>query len=329
MKLIARLGRSKTFLFKVAPTILALGLFMAAGSLLYKTLKKHSWDDFVNAIGAVPVSHIYWAIGLTIITYIVLAGYDFSAMHYVRKKVPKYRVFLAAFMGFAFSQNLGVAPITGGSVRLRIYTICGINAKDVAKIVAFCVLTYSIGVTAIFGFVMAFFPYYLEPFEFLPENLSQVLGWGTLAVVGGYILWVGRRKEPIRFKGFEFNMPSAPLSLFQLIITVVDVALAALILYILLPDSKIVGYQHFFFVYVIATTLGILSHVPGGLGVFEWVVLTMLNEYFETPAIFGALLLFRIIYLFFPLVIAAIGLIAYEWRQNKKKKQPVESIASP
>jgi uncharacterized membrane protein YbhN (UPF0104 family) len=113
-------------------------------------------------------------------------------------------------------------------------------------------------------------------------------------------------------------MPSAKLSLFQLFITVADVGLAAGILYVLLPDSHIIGYYHFFFIYVAATTLGILSHVPGGLGVFEWVVLTMLGNYYSPAVIFGTLLLFRLIYLMLPLVIAAMTLLAFEYYAGKK-----------
>ncbi|TAH32663.1 MAG: UPF0104 family protein [Alphaproteobacteria bacterium] len=319
MSWVARLKPSKQVISMLWP-LMAIALFSAAGWLLHKTLKKHSWQDFLDAIAAIPHTHVWWAIGLTVISYVVLAGYDASALFYVRKKVPWPRIFMASFMGFAFSQNLGVSPITGGSVRLRLYGHSGIGPIDVAKIVAFCILTYSIGVTAIFGFVMAFFPYYLEPFEFMPTLLSEILGGLTLAIVTGYIFWVGHRKHPIQFKGFEFKMPSAPLSIFQLIITVTDVAVASAILYVLLPDSKIIGYQHFFFIYVIGTTIGILSHVPGGLGVFEWVVLTMLGNYYSAPTIFGTLLLFRIIYLLGPLAIAAVFLVLFEWQEGRRKK---------
>ena len=154
----------------------------------------------------------------------------------------------------------------------------------------------------------------------MPIPLSEFLGFITLSAVAGYIFWVGHRKHPFRFKGFEFNMPSAPLSIFQLLITVLDVGIAAAILYVLLPDSKIIGYQHFFFVYVIGTTIGILSHVPGGLGVFEWVVLIMLGNYYSAPTIFGTLLLFRIIYLLGPLAIAAVFLLLFEWEESRRKK---------
>ena len=318
MTRLKRLIPTQKTLSKLAP-LLALGLFTAALWLLYNTLKRHSVDDFLFAITAIDHTHIAWAIGLTIISYLVLAGYDFSGLYYIRKKVASARVFLAAFMGFAFSQNLGVAMITGGGIRLRLYSAAGLAGVDIAKVVAFCILTYSIGATAIFGFVMAFFPYYLNPFEFMPTFLSEMLGSLTLIVLAGYIVWVARRKTPIKFMDFEFNMPSAGISIFQLIITIVDVGLASAILYVLLPDSHIIGYQHFFFVYVIAVTLGILSHVPGGLGVFEWVVLTMLKDYYPPATIFGTLLLFRIIYLLIPLGIAALLLLWFEWREGKKK----------
>ncbi len=302
---------------------LALCLFCAAGWLLYNHLSKHSLADFIAAFDNIRLANIYIAIGFTILSYAVLAGYDFSALVYLQKKVKTSRVFLASFIGFSFSQNLGLSPITGGSVRLRIYTANGIAAKDVAKIVAFCILTYSIGITAIFGGVLTFFPDYLKTLEGYSQTLSRVMGVITLFAVLGYILWVSFRHQPIRFKGFEFNPPSAWMSIFQLVLTFVDLGLAASVLYVLLPPVEGLGFVHLFFVYVIATTLGILSHVPGGLGVFEWAALIMLADYYDAPTIIGALLIFRLIYLFLPLVVASLSLLAYETWQ-KRAQQPVK-----
>jgi uncharacterized membrane protein YbhN (UPF0104 family) len=292
-------------------------LFLAAGTFLYDALRGYTLAEFHSAITAVPVNQIYAALGLTALSYVVLAGYDFSALYYIQKKMPKLRVFQAAFMGFAFSQNLGVAPVTGGSVRLRVYGSAGLGGLDVAKVVTFAILTYSLGIMAIFGFLLAFFPSYLSNIDHLPILASQIIGGVTLTVLLGYVFYVEYRQKPFTFRGIEFQPPSARLSIVQLLITVLDLCLASAVLYMLLPDSSVIGFFNVFVIYVVATTIGILSHVPGGLGVFDWVVLMMLGSVFPTPAIIGALLLYRIIYLFLPLIVAAIGLMLFEWRQRR------------
>lgn len=274
----------------------------------------------MEAMLAIPSQHILYAFLFTAGSYLVLAGYDFSAIHYINRKVKKRFIFLASFIGFAFSQNLGLSPITGGSVRLRLYTASGLTPMEVAKVVAFCILTFSIGSTAICGLVLFLMPEALKPIDHLPILASQIIGAITFLSVIVYVFWAGYRKQPIHFKGFEFKPPSALLSVWQVILALLDVGCAAAVLYVLLPDSRIVPYYYFFSIYIIAYTLGILSHVPGGLGVFEVVIITLLAGKLHEPSIVGALLLFRIIYLFVPLVIAALTLVGYEWWERRKEK---------
>jgi uncharacterized membrane protein YbhN (UPF0104 family) len=284
-------------------------------------LHKHSWDEFYTALTAIPLNHIFSAFAFTGLSYLALAGYDFSAIRYIRCKVGSGRVFLASFIGFAFSQNLGLSPLTGGSVRLRLYTAAGLTPMEVAKIVAFCILTFSIGSTAICGLVLMLMPETLRALDGLPVLASQIVGGATFFAVIAYLIWVSYRKLPITFKGFEFQPPSALLSLWQVFIAALDVACAAAVFYVLLPDSHVLHFYYFFGIYIVAYTLGILSHVPGGLGVFEIIVITLLGNKIPETAIIGALLLFRIIYLFVPLILATVSFIAFEaWEKKKSRK---------
>ena len=49
-------------------------------------------------------------------------------------------------------------------------------------------------------------------------------------------------------------------------------------------------------VYSVAIGLGILSHVPGGVGIFETVILGALGTRLPLDGLVGALLLYRVIY---------------------------------
>jgi uncharacterized membrane protein YbhN (UPF0104 family) len=57
--------------------------------------------------------------------------------------------------------------------------------------------------------------------------------------------------------------------------------------------------------------LGVASHSPGGLGVFEATILLALSSYPREPVL-GALLLYRLCYYFLPFVLALALLGAYE-----------------
>jgi uncharacterized membrane protein YbhN (UPF0104 family) len=82
-----------------------------------------------------------------------------------------------------------------------------------------------------------------------------------------------------------------------------DVCAAAAVLFVLLPQGHGIGYETFLAVYVFATMLGIASHSPGGLGVFEATILLALSR-LPREGVLGALLLFRICYYLVPFVLA-------------------------
>jgi phosphatidylglycerol lysyltransferase len=73
------------------------------------------------------------------------------------------------------------------------------------------------------------------------------------------------------------------------------------VLWSLLPVSAHVRYVTFLGVYAAAVIAGIISHVPGGVGVFEAVILLTLPGV-PTDALLGSLLAYRAVYYLVPLV---------------------------
>lgn len=66
-------------------------------------------------------------------------------------------------------------------------------------------------------------------------------------------------------------------------ITALDVAAAAMVLYLLLPHAPPLG--AFILIYLLALAAGVLSHVPGGVGVFEAILLAAFaNELGAAPS---------------------------------------------
>ncbi|MGE0252341.1 MAG: lysylphosphatidylglycerol synthase domain-containing protein [Dongiaceae bacterium] len=307
--------------------LMVVALFGGAMWLLYHQLHKHSWEDFEAAILAIGGRDIVMACVFTLLSYIVLAGYDFSALYYLQRRLPSRGVFLASFTGFAFSQNLALSPLTGGAVRLRIYSAYGVPPLEIGKLVAFCILTFSIGATAVGGTMMVIEPELMQPLDHLPIEIARLIGIVTLLGIAGYIYWASHRKTPIRFRGFEFKPLSTKLAVWQILLAAIDLALVSAVLYVLLPTQGTgVTFLYVFGVYVVAITFGILSHVPGSLGVFDSIVILLLEDRIETPYIVGAILLYRLIYLLIPLLAASLTLALFEWR-NKREKPAI--LAAP
>ena len=69
----------------------------------------------------------------------------------------------------------------------------------------------------------------------------------------------------------------------------------------------------------------VLSHVPGGYGVFDVLIVGFLQKE-HGPAVVAALLVFRVIYDWLPLLIAAAMLGRNEWSSIATQKTPVAKI---
>jgi phosphatidylglycerol lysyltransferase len=81
----------------------------------------------------------------------------------------------------------------------------------------------------------------------------------------------------------------------------------------LLPGDVTLTYPAFLTVYVLAIVTGIASHVPGGLGVFEGLLLLALPE-IPKDGLLAAVLMYRLIYYLLPLLVAAFLAAGHELR---------------
>src|SRR5947207_11357975 len=81
--------------------------------------------------------------------------------------------------------------------------------------------------------------------------------------------------------GFVLKVPSPTTTFAQIGLSLADLALAGAVLFMCLPDSAVVSYPHVLAVFVVALTARIISHVPGGLGVVESIMLVGVSS--EVP----------------------------------------------
>jgi len=91
-----------------------------------------------------------------------------------------------------------------------------------------------------------------------------------------------------------------------------DWALAGAALYVLLPPVPGLSFLTFLGIYLIAQFSGLLSHVPGGLGVVESIMVVLLKPYLDPSATLAALIAYRGVYYLLPFVLGVVLLSAYE-----------------
>ena len=293
-------------------------LFSAALWTLHQSLKGYNYHQIMSTLGALPSHRLFLSFGLSILSYLILTGYDSLALYYIRHPIAYARTALASFISYAFSQNISLPLASGVPVRYRLYSGWGLSAAEIGKVVIFNILTFNLGFLTVTGVIFLFRPVEIPPSLHLPLFTSvRPLGMISLGLVAGYLVLGVLRKSPIKILGWEFALPAPSLSLVQITISSLDWIVSASVLYVLLPPAAALSFLTFFGIYILAQIAGMVSQVPGGLGVFEAIVLLLLSPWFPVSTIMGSLLAFRGIYYLCPLGVAAALLGAHEVTRKK------------
>lgn len=304
-----------------------LGLFGAAAWVLYHQLQTYHWHGILVQIRHTHSAQVCAAVLLVAANYMLMAGYDLLALRYIGRPLAAGRTAMASFLGNAFSNNIGFSMIAGASVRYRLYSTWGLSAVEITHVVLFCTSTLWLGFFGLSGVVFLIGPLALPQCLHLPFATAQPLGLLMLLVVGTYLLCTLVMKEKITVRGWTLSLPSLGLAGSQLSIATLDWLLSGSVLYCLLPQSPPLGFTLFFEIYLLAQLGGLISQVPGGLGVFETLVLTLAPPNIPPPQLIGALIVFRGIYYLLPLLVAMVVLGIEELLRQGPFMARIKSLA--
>ncbi len=303
---------------KAAPFVTVL-LFAGALWLLHGQLAGFRYRDVMGFLRVLPRSRLLLALLATALGYAAMTGYDALAFRHIRNPLPYRKIALASFAGYAFSNSLGFALLTGTPVRARLYSGWGLSATQVTRIVVFCFLTFWLGFATLGGIAFLSEPLPLPHGFYLDLQTTRPLGFVFAGLSLAYLVLAARRRRPLVVRGIELPLPGLRLALGQIGLSCLDWGLAAAALYALLPDHRGLDFPQLLAVFLLAQLAGVASQVPGGLGVLEATILYLLTRLapeMQVPQILGALLAFRGIYYFAPLLVASLMLAGYETRRG-------------
>lgn len=298
-------------------TLLSLILFSVAVGAIYHVCKDLELSRLGSELAMLSSGQILAALLLTAGSYAIFTGYDWSGLRYIGARVPYRTVALAAFCGCAIANTVGVNLVSGGSVRYRIYVPAGLSSLDVARITLFGMAAYGLGNFVIAAAALVAYPELISGFTGLPATSLHAIGIGGLLAFAAVMAATFLRRAPVRLAGLSVQLPSPGLALTQIVLTLTDIVLAGACLYLLL-DSPEVPFLAFLVVYTLATVAGMVSHVPGGIGVFEGILLVTFKGLIPTESLAAALLVYRAIYNLLPLAIATVLLMGREaWERAR------------
>jgi uncharacterized membrane protein YbhN (UPF0104 family) len=277
-----------------------------AVTTLVRTLHGIDRNAILTGLADIPRGNIGLAALCVFFAFCTLTFYDFFALRTIGKKHVPYRIAaLSSFTSYSIGHNIGATVFTGGAIRFRIYSDYGLNAIDVAKICFLSGLTFWLGNIFVLSIGLTIHPDAASYMDQLPSSINRLIGFGGLAAIAAYLTWLsmGEKRRELGQKGWKVVLPSAPLTLVQILIGVVDLGFCALAMYLLIPSTPPIDFLSLAVVFILATLLGFASHAPGSIGVFDAAMLVALPE-FGREQLLATLLVFRILYFVIPFGLA-------------------------
>jgi phosphatidylglycerol lysyltransferase len=295
----------------LAPAI-ALALFAGALKTLHGELKQFTYQDIMQHIREVPTHLVLGAFAFSALSYLIMTGFDYLGLLYVGKKLPYRLTAIVSFISYAFTNNMSFAALTGGMIRYRLYSAYGLSVGDISKVVAFCGLTFWVGVFNTGGLAMTLKPLPLPASYGLPFASTLPLGILLLALGVAYYVAAAFTSDTWSYRRWTVRIPGARIAALQNALAFGDWVAAGAVFHLLLPESTRVPFLLTLGIFVVSQVLGLVSSVPGGLGVFEASILFLLKPYATTPQLLGSLFLYRLAYYLVPMIVAILSLGAFE-----------------
>lgn len=302
--------------------LLVLFICALACWLLYDKLKRYSMEEIIDSILHIRHRQLVLAVVLVVINYAILVGYDWLAVKAIHRRLPFPRVCLVSFAGSAVSYNLG-ALLGGTTVRYRLYSAWGFHPIDIVRLVLMLAVTFWIGALGLAGGVLLFANVHIPPELGIEPGHIRPLGAALLGLCLLYLFvcWWARGRAVRIFKK-EFALPTLPIALAQTAVACADLLVAAACLYVLLPERSTITFADFLPNYLLAQVAVVLTHVPGGVGVLELILMHIIHGV-NPKRLFGAILVFRVLYYLVPLLISLIMLFIYEFRLRRRTPEEI------
>ncbi|SLN22745.1 Phosphatidylglycerol lysyltransferase [Aquimixticola soesokkakensis] len=306
-------GRLRTLM----PIVIGLVLFcLGIWALAHELRSVHIGGVFAQ-VRAMDPQLLLAAVAATAAGYGAMAGYDRWALASVGKHLPARTVALGSFLGFGFGNTVGVSVLSGGAVRWRIYSAFGLNAFEMASVSSYIAISVGLGLSLVGVASVAIHPAALAALVPLSDLAVRIIAVALCLVSLAGLFALSASKSTLKIGRFEMAMPPPKVLAGQIVLSLFDTTMAALALWVLLPAGG-PDFIDFLPIYAAATMIGIASHVPGGVGVFETVVIAAMpvsaDGQFGVEHIAAALLLFRLIYFLLPFALAFVVVALNEAR---------------
>lgn len=282
-----------------------------AAWVVVQRIDEIDFADVLKQLGAVPTPIVIAALLCSAGVYATVGLYEGIGVRLASGRNLRRQAFRTAVISNPLGRAIGVAMVSGGALRYRMYAPEGLTIREVGAIILLVAMPYAFGVGWLIDISLLL---HLEDasraFQ-LPIAVVTALGVLGLAKDVGWLAFVASRKEPIVIGGQSIRLPSLRDALVQIAFGVVQISLMSTILYLFMPAELNMTWPAFVAIYCLAFVAGQMSNVPAGLGVLEAALFLMLPQV-PPGRLVGAVLAYRAVYEVIPLLCALVLLLIYE-----------------
>ena len=269
------------------------------------------WNEVVGAILETPSTALLQAGLLVVVSYVVYTGFDLLGKWYTGHDVPWWRTMMFAFMSYAFTMNFSAA-VGGLALRLRLYGKQGLAPGQIMRVMGLSMTTNWIGYCLIGG--AGFASGAIRPpaeWEIDAGPLRAVGAVMVLVALGYLALCVFSKTRSWTIRDHVIELPEWRIAALQLLLASCNWALMGGVVYTVMPGD--VPYLTILGTLLIGAIVGSVAHIPGGLGVTEYVFITLVTDV-PRHQVLGAVLVYRALYYVAPVLLAGAWYLIFEAR---------------
>jgi uncharacterized membrane protein YbhN (UPF0104 family) len=304
--------------------LLTLLFFVAVAALLVRFARNVDWNEVFASLRDTPRPALLAAIGFAMASHLLYSCFDLIGRRYTGHELATRKVMAVNFISYAFNLNLG-SLVGGVAFRYRLYSRLGLDSGEITRILSMSMLTNWLGYMLLGGLLFVMHPLQLPPSWKMGNHGLQWLGAGLVLVAVAYFVACLRSGDRVwTVRGHELFLPQWRMAGLQLAISCLNWSLMGGAVFMLLQRQ--VPYTDVLAVLLIGAVAGVITHVPAGLGVFEFVFVTLLSHQISEGRLIGALLGYRAIYYIVPLMVAALLYLVMELHARKLGRLNAEGV---
>lgn len=284
--------------------ILPTTFLAVTAALLWHELGAFPLPDLQRTLLQVPTLPALGVAALALFSVTFTGSVDWLIARWLKLGLHTRDCLRLAFVANGMANTLNLSGAMGASVRLMGLSALKVPLSRAAALIGMQALALMSGLSLLVIATLAT--------SSLPLTSGSVQRWVAGAVLGAAALYLPvyffltTRRALMRWLPADVGLPSLRLKIELTLVSLLDWLLAAATLYACIYLSgEHVKPGLLLGAFAGAGVLGLVSQVPGGLGVFDGLILLALTTAgYDKAAVLSGLLLFRLFYYLLPLLVA-------------------------